>query len=194
MDLSNSEVYGIVSKLDNLFLNDDTTNMYLYVIYTTYANKLLKINEFAKVAAKVNSAKHKYLKKSLKFVTHKEIAIEEENYYSERIHTIINVFMDVLVVFIKEYEPENVNPLKVINERWQNLNDYWINSNKNTALDTQWVISNLELPVAKQPENFRIIYKMFVLLCLIRAEVLMYPNQNFANLPRFSSMYMQFLK
>ena len=102
--------------------------------------------------------------------------------------------MDVLVVFIKEYEPENVNPLKVINERWQNLNDYWINSNKNTALDTQWVISNLELPVAKQPENFRIIYKMFVLLCLIRAEVLMYPNQNFANLPRFSSLYMQFLK
>lgn len=171
-------------------MNDETKNM-CFQVYTTYNNKLLKINEFAKVSAKVNSSKHKYLKKS---VTNKQTALEEENYYSEHINTIINVLMDVLVVFISEYEPENVNPLKVINEKWQNLNDYWINSNRNTALDSQWVISNLELPVAKQPGNFKTVYKAFVLICVIRAEVLLYPNQNFSNLPRFTSLYMQIQK
>lgn len=153
-------------------------------VYKTY-QILLSKRCFMKMSIAVHSAKLKYLKNA---VSDSKLASLEIAYYENQIHTMINVFVDVLLAFVGENDTEGNDPTRFINEQWQSLNEYWINSNKNTSLDTQWIMSIID-PSAKKPENFKMIYKMFILCCAIRWEILHVPKKNYSKLPYFSSLY-----
>jgi hypothetical protein len=183
-----TEVYDIVGKLDHYILINSTSSKIGIRVHRAYQLLLTK-RCFMKVSIAVQSAKLKYLKKS---VCTSKFAVLENEYYENHVHTMINVFMDVLTAFVGENQTEEKDPTKFINDRWQSLYEYWINSNRNTSLDTQWILTNVGTS-NKHPENFKMIYKMFVLCCVIRWETLRVPKQNFSHLPQFSTLYAQIL-
>ena len=156
-------------------------------VYKTY-KILLNKRPFVKVAAEVNDAKWKYFKKC----TSAKMGVAERDYFLQYIITILNTLMDVLVVLIQENNSEDKNSLNFINNRWCNLYDLWINSNKETALDDKWIISLWDQSIAKHPKNFKLIYKMFVLTTVIKAEVLRLSLQDYDSLPQYSSLFNQY--
>ena len=97
--------------------------------------------------------------------------------------------MDVLVTFIIKNEPEITNPIKFINDRWQSTYHYWINANRNTALDEDWVITTISQPVANQPQNMKLVYKMFIFCNVIKTEVCHLPKENHSKLPQYNTIF-----
>lgn len=176
-----------MSKLDNYIRADCTCSKIVNKIYLTY-KRLLNKQDFTKIAVSVERAKLKYLKNTL---SSSRMATEEENYYHQYFNKIVNILMDSLTMFIQTHESDRCNALRFINDRWQSLYEYWINDNKNTALDDQWIISIIKQPPSKQPSNFKVMYKMFVLCCVIRTEVLHYTKLNYDYLPQFLELYSQ---
>ena len=168
-------------------MNDDQVCSKLLRTY----QRLLKKRIFIVTATEVNLAKLKYLKKSLAF---SQMAYAEMTYYQEHIQKIVNIFMDVLIAFISQNEPENINPLNYIIDRWQSIYNYWINSNRQSALDDDWVVSTINQPSGKQPQNMRLVYKMFVLCKVIRTEVCHLPKENLSNLPQFNTIFARLRK
>ena len=80
------------------------------------------------------------------------MAYAEMTYYQENIQKIVNVFMDVLVAFISHNEPEIINPINNINDRWESTYKiYLINSNRHSALDDDWVLTIMSQQSGKQP-------------------------------------------
>lgn len=121
------------------------------------------------------------------------MAAAERDYFIENVHTCINMLVDVLIVLIQESSVEDVNSIQFINKRWCNLYDLWMNSNVETALDDQWITSMFDVTVSKQqPVNFKLVYKMFVLSNIIKAEILGLKLPSYASLPQYSYLYTQF--
>ena len=158
----------------------------LFQVYKTY-KILLNKRPFVKVAAEVNDAKWKYFKKC----TSAKMGDAERDYFLQNITTIINTLMDVLVVLIQDSNTEEKNTLNFINNRWCNLYDLWQNSNKETALDDKWILSQWDQPAAKHPANFKLIYKMFVLTNAIKTEVLGLTLSDYTSLPHYCSLLNQ---
>lgn len=187
MDSSVTEVYDIVAKLDKFILTNSTSTKIGIRVYRTYQT-LLKKRSFMKVAALVNTTKMKYLKHSM---STSKLALKEKEYYESHLHTIVNVLVDSLLAFVSVNETDAQDPEKFFSDRWQSLHEYWINSNKNCSLDIPWIVSSFETSSSRHPENFKLVYKMFVLCCVVRWELLRLPRQNFSHLPQFTSLYSQ---
>lgn len=175
-------MYEIVGRLDSFILLDQTSNKICTRVYQSY-KKLLNKRNFSVVATKAAANKLVYLKNSL---ASSKLANDERDYYYLHVHTMINVLMDALTLFVAE--SESTKPLKYINDNWPSLNEYWSNANRNTSLDDEWILSTIES--SKQPRNFKLVYKMFVLCCVIRSQVLGQPcPPPYSHLPQFSSLY-----
>ncbi len=185
MDSSTTEVYDIIGRLDNFILGDATNTKISLQVYITYKT-LLKKRSFMKEAAVVNATKLKCLNKA---VSSSKLPEEETVYYNEFFNTIVNAFMDVTISFVTRNQHEAKTPLKYINEQWHSIYEYWMNSNKNTALDEDWVISTIKQPSSKQPNNIKLIFKMFVLRCVIEFSVLSLPRKLYPSVPMFSSLF-----
>lgn len=179
-------MYDIVGKLDGFILVDATSDKICTRVYRVYKQLLNKRN-FSVVAARVGGQKLIYFKRSL---ASNKMAHEERDYYYQHVHTMINVFMDALHSFVKEYESSSTKPSKYVNDNWPSLNEYWHNANRNTSLDDQWILATIDLASSKQPRNFKLVYKMFVLCCAIRREVFGQAcPASYSQLPQFSSLY-----
>ncbi len=149
---------------------------------------LLKNRNFSLVASRVAANKLIYFKKSL---ASSKLANDERDYYYQYVHTMINVFMDALTLFIDESAETTKSPLKFVNDNWPSLNEYWQNTNRNSSLDDQCILSMMESSSSqKKPRNLKLVYNIFVLCCVIRCQVLgQQCPANYAKSPQFSSLY-----
>lgn len=184
MESSVTGVYDIVDKLSDFILSDSTNNKISNRVYLTY-NSLLEGREFSKTAVTVNLGKIKFLKNWTK------PSGEEKAYFDCIFHKIINVFMDVLLAFVLLKEPGQIKPIRFATEKWPSLVEYWMNSNRNTALDDSYIIKTANLPVTKQPKDFKLEFRMFVLRCVILSELLHFSIPNYSSLSQFNVLYNQ---
>lgn len=186
MNSSVADVYDLVSRLDSYILAHSSDSNIIIKVYTAY-KQLLKKRNFIKAASNMNGAKLRYLNGILSV---SKSAKDERVYYDKYINKIVNLLVDSLAYFVKCNETETTDPIKYVCEHWPSLHEYWINGNKNTSLDTEWVLSLIEQ--RKQPlSETKVILKMFVFCCVIRTEVLQLPKPSFPSIPMFDAIYSQ---
>ena len=175
-----------------MFINKSPTRTQIcFEVYKTY-KQLLRKRLFANEAIKVHSAILRYFKKISD--TTNGMAAEEANYFNKHFLSIVNVMMNVVVTFINESKSSDTDPLIFINTEWPSLNEFWHNFNKGTALDDQWIKEMCKLQVSKQPCKFKLIYKMFILACVIRKEVFQLKLPDYSSLPMFQQLYAKYCK
>ena len=187
MESSVSTVYDIVKELNNFILQNPTSNKICFHIYTTYKS-LLSNRLFMNEVLNVNSHTLKYFKLC---VSQSQKSDEERDYFFEKFLNVTNLLMLPLLNFIRNCEPTDTVPLTFVSDNWPSLNEYWYNTNRNSAFDEDWIRSLMKLSAPARPLNFKLVYKMFVLSWVIRHEILGQKLPNYSTLPQFKQIYNQ---
>jgi len=182
-----SAAYGVVNELDTFILKNPNSNKICFNVYKTY-KRLLENRCFTNEVLNTNALKLKYFKTSLSPPPQKD---EERDYFYKTFLNITNVLMQTLVRFVHSNESTDIMQLNFISNKWPSLNEYWRNSNKNTAFDDDWIRSLLKQPAPERPSFFKLVYKMFVLSWVIRHEVLGLKLPSYSTLPQFKQLYNQ---